>query len=148
MSDRGERMFIQYGVRLLGVTYVVLGLLGFVPFEAVNPVHHEGVGAHYLLHLVAINGMHNLIHLGIGLFGVWAGGSLARCRAWGIVTGVVLLCVFTVGMVQAALDGYPVDQLLLGLVPLNPPGHMLHLATGAVALYLGLARAPASITRE
>jgi hypothetical protein len=38
------------------------------------------------------------------------------------------------------LEGFPGDQLLLGLVPLNSPGHTLHLTTSAVALYLGFAR--------
>jgi hypothetical protein len=140
MTGPGERSFIQHGVQILGVTYVVLGLLGFLPFEAINPMHHEGVGAHYLLNLVAINWAHNLIHLGIGASALWASASVARCRMWGRVTGVVLLLVFAVGVLQAVREGYPVDQLLLGLVPLNSPGHILHLATGGVALYLGFAR--------
>jgi hypothetical protein len=133
-------MFIRYGVGLIGVTYVVLGLLGFVPVEWLNPMHTEGVGARYLLGLVAINWMHNLIHLGIGVSGVWASAKLERCRLWGRVVGVVLLVVFAVGMAQAMSTGFPADQLLLGLVPLNSPGHMLHLATGGLALYLGFAR--------
>lgn len=143
MTDPAQRPFIQYGVRLISITYVVLGVLGFIaygPLEVINPMHHEGVGAHYLLNLIAINWLHNVIHLGIGAFGLWAGGSLARCRLWGRVTGPVLLLVFAIGMVQGAMLGYPPDQLLLGLVPLNPPGHMLHLATGGLAVYLGWAQ--------
>lgn len=140
MTDSGERSFIQHGVWVVSVTYVVLGLLGFLPFEAINPMHHEGVGARYLLNLVAINWIHNLIHLGIGVSGLYAAGTLARSRTWGWVTGVVLLLVFAAGMLQAAQEGFPADRLLLGLVPLNSPGHMLHLATGGLALYLGFAR--------
>jgi hypothetical protein len=137
-------VFIRYGVGLIGVTYVVLGLLGFVTAEWLNPVHAEGVGARYLLGLVAINWMHNLIHLGIGITGVWASATLERCRVWGRVVGVVLLLVFAAGMLQAVTSGYPRDQLLLKLVPLNSPGHMLHLATGGLALYLALARSSQS----
>ena len=133
-------MFIRYGVRLIGVTYVVLGLLGFLPIDAINPLHAEGVGTHYLLNLVAINWAHNLIHLAIGASGIWASATLDRCRLWGLGVGAVLLVVFAAGMLQAALAGYPADQLLLGLVPLNSPAHMLHLATGGLAIYLGLAR--------
>lgn len=133
-------MFIQYGVGLISITYVAIGVLGFVPLDAINPFHHEGVGARYLLNLVAINGVHNLIHLAIGVTGLWAMRRLDRSQLWGKVVSVVLLFVFAIGMAQAALEGFPRDQLLLGLVPLNSPGHTLHLTTGLVALYLGLAR--------
>ena len=140
MSVNGNTSFIPFGVRVISVTYVVLGLVGFMPVEFLNPLHAEGVGAHYLLHLVAINWIHNLIHLGIGVFGLWAGNDLARCRLWGRVNGPVLLVVFAVGVIQGVLAGAPADQLLFGLVPLNPPGHMLHLATGGLATFLGFTR--------
>jgi len=137
-------MFIQYGVGIISIAYVVLGVLGFLPLDWINPFHHEGVGARYLLNLVAINGVHNLIHLAIGATGLWAMRGLDRSQLWGKIVGVVLLVVFAAGMAQAALEGFPADQLLLGLVPLNSPGHTLHLTTSAVALYLGFARpAPA-----
>ena len=137
----GGAMFLQYGVGLISIAYLTLGVLGFLPFDSINPFHHEGVGARYLLGLVAINGAHNLIHLAIGASGLWAMRRLDRAQVWGKVVGVVLLLVFAVGMAQAALEGFPRDQLLLGLVPLNSPGHTLHLSTGAVALYLGFTRA-------
>jgi hypothetical protein len=35
---------------------------------------------------------------------------------------------------------FPPDQSLLGLIPLNSPGHVLHAISGGAALYLGLAR--------
>jgi len=133
-------MYIQFGVKVISLTYIVLGILGFLPIDAINPMHHEGVGAHYLLNLVAINWLHNVIHLSIGVFGLWGMTSLDRARVWGRVVGVVLLAVCAAGLVQAAQERYPVDQLLLGIVPLNSPGHMLHLATGTMALYLGFAR--------
>lgn len=146
MTNSEEHVFIQYGVRIISVTYVLLGLIGFLPSDAINPMHHEGVGAHYLFNLVAINWIHNLIHLGIGVTGLWAAGSLSRSRAWGKVCGTVLLLVFAAGIVQGVLEGYPADQLLLGIVPLNSPGHMLHLATGGLALFLGLTPAPPRTT--
>ena len=135
-------MYVRYGVRLVGITYLALGVIGFLPIDALHPFHGEGVGASYLLGLIAVNWLHNLIHLAIGAFGIWASSSLERSRLWGWVTGVTLLLVFAAGMAQASLAGYPADQLLLGLVPLNSPGHMLHLATGGLALYLALAHVP------
>ena len=103
-----------------------------------------GVGARYLLGLVAINPLHNVIHLTVGLSGLWAAKSSALAQAWGKLFGAVLLILFAAGMVQAFLEGFPFDQLLLGLLPLNSPGHVLHLVSGGIALYLGLMKAPST----
>lgn len=51
-----------------------------------------------------------------------------------------MLSLFFAGMLQAALQGFPRDQSLLGLIPLNSPGHVLHAISGGAALYLGVAR--------
>ena len=138
-------MFILYGVRIISITYIVLGILGFLPLDAINPLHDEGVGARYLFNLVAINILHNFIHLAIGVTGIWAARRLEWAQLWGKVIGVTLLVIFVVGMAQAAAEGYPIDQILLGLVVLNSPGHTLHLATGLIALYLGLASSRTAI---
>jgi hypothetical protein len=137
-------VYILYGVRLIGVSYVTLGLIGFIPVSWINPFHGEGVGAHYLFNLVAVDAIHNVIHLAIGASGLWAAATIERSRVWSVATGIVLLLVFAAGMAQAAVEGFPADQRLLGLVTLNSPGHMLHLATGGLALYLGRAAARAA----
>ena len=141
-------MFIQYGVRLISVVYVVLGILGFITVDPINHYHPEGIGAFYLLNNIAINWLHNIIHLFIGFSGLWAAQSIARAQLWGKLMGVVLLLLFVVGMAQAAMLGFPVDQLLLGLVPLNSPGHTLHLVTGGLALYLGYKRVDMPATQK
>ena len=129
---------ITKGVALISIIYVVLGILGFVPSDAINPLHHDAVGAHYLLGFLAVNELHNLIHLAIGLSGLWAARAVTTAQWWGRITGPVLLLLLVVGIAQAIAEGFPKDQLLLGLVPLNSPIHILHLVTGALALYLGL----------
>ena len=147
MTQMQKTNFVRYGVRLLGLVYLGLGVLGFLPFDFLSPHHPEGVGARYLFNLVAVNPLHNVIHLAIGVSGLWAAQQLhpshplrgARLRLWGRVTGVVLLLLSLIGLGQAAVEGFPKDQLLLGLLPLNSPGHILHLISGGLALYLGLA---------
>ena len=133
--------FVQYGVKLTGVVYVALGVIGFLPLDFINPMHAEGVGARYLINLVAINILHNVIHLAIGLPALWAAQTFVNAQRWGKIAGGVLLGLFVVGMIQAALEGFPMDQSFLGLVPLNSPGHILHLTSGALLLYLGLIKA-------
>jgi hypothetical protein len=130
-------MISKYGTKLLGVLYLVLGVVGFFPLPVLNPFHSEGVGATYLFNLIAVNTLHDIIHLAIGITGLLASRNEAQARLWGKIAGVVLILLFVAGMVQAAIEGFPKDQLFLGLVPLNSPGHMLHLVTGALALYLG-----------
>ncbi len=141
-------MYIQFGVRLLGVVYVALGILGFLPFDFINPYHPEGIGVRYLLNQVAINPLHNVIHLAIGLTALYAARNLRDAQLWGKLWGTTLLLLFAVGMAQAALEGFPPDQLLLGLVPLNSPAHILHLVSGGIALYLGLARPSAAAVAQ
>jgi hypothetical protein len=140
MKQNGSAGFVRYGAALIGAVYVGLGVVGFLPFDVVNPIHHEGIGARYLFNLVAINALHNVVHLAIGLSGLWAARSLAGAQAWGKIAGGVLLALFVAGLAQAAAEGFPNDQLLLGLVPLNSPGHMLHLVSGGLAIYIGLVR--------
>lgn len=130
--------FIQFGTKLIGATYTAFGVIGFLPIHFLNPIHHEGVGARYLFNLVAINTAHNLIHLAIGITGLLATRKLSSARLWGRICGPTLLLVFVGGIVQAYLEHLPPDQLFLGLVSLNSPGHILHLVTGSIALYIGL----------
>jgi len=139
MTQMQKTSIVRFGVRLVGLVYLGLGLVGFLPFDFLNPHHPEGVGARYLLNLVAVNPLHNAIHLAIGVSGLWAAQRLNRARLWGTLAGVVLLLLFLAGLGQAAVEGFPKDQSLLGLLPLNSPGHILHLISGGLALYLGLA---------
>jgi len=125
----------RYGVTILGVVYLAIGLLGFLPNASVNP---PSEAATYLLRHIAVNGPHNIVHILIGITGLAAARSVQFTRAWGITMGLVLLALFVVGLAQAALAGFPRDQSLLGLVVLNSAGHVFHLATGIVALIFGL----------
>ncbi len=133
---------LQYGAMLIGIVYLVLGVVGFVPSETINPVHHYAITARYLLNLVAINDLHNVVHLTIGVTGLLASRRAEWARQWGVIAGVVLLLLFVAGMAQALIEGLPPDQLFLGILPLNSPGHILHLVTGGLALYMGLVRLP------
>jgi Domain of unknown function (DUF4383) len=137
---RPDRMtYPQFGVSLIGAVYLTIGILGFVPLDAVNPPSPHTDGTHYLLRHFAVNPLHNLVHVGLGLSGLWLARGRQGVATWGLVVGPVLLALALVGLVQAALEGLPIDQVLFGILPLNSPGHMFHLVTGGFALYLGLA---------
>jgi hypothetical protein len=130
-------MVTRFGVRLLGIVYLALGIAGFLPFPALNPLHPEGIGARYVFNLVAINSIHNLVHIVVGLTALFSARSQSAARRWGVFAGATLLLLFAAGTVQTVLEGFPKDQMFLGIIPLNSPGHILHLVSGFIALYLG-----------
>jgi hypothetical protein len=126
----------QYGVAILGAVYVAIGIIGFLPIDAVNPP--AGV-ATYLLRHIAVNWLHNIVHLVIGVTGLAAARRPEQTRAWGLAVGTLLLALFLAGVVHAAVIGFPRDQSFLGILALNSAAHVLHLATGTVAIIFGLA---------
>ena len=132
---------VQYGVRFIAAVYVAIGVVDLLPIEVLNPAHPVGgIGVRYLLHLVAVNAPHDVFHLVIGTTGLWAARTASGARRWDVIAGTVLLGLCFVGIAQAAVEGFPRDQLLIGLIPLNSPGHVLHAISGGAALYLGVAR--------
>lgn len=132
----GRGPSVTYGAQLVGGAYLAIGILGFIPLEEVNPYRPDGVGAVYLLRHIAVNGLHNIVHIVIGLTGLLAAQRADLIRLWGWTVGVVLLLLSLAGLAQAVLEGFPRDQALLGLVPLNSAGHTFHVATGVISLLL------------
>jgi Domain of unknown function (DUF4383) len=124
----------QYGVMIVSAVYLAIGVLGFLPVAAINP---PVGGATYLLRHIAVNGLHNVVHLAIGVTGLAAARRPEFARVWSITVGVILLALFLAGIVQAAVTGFPRDQSLLGLIALNSAGHVFHLSTGLTALIFG-----------
>src|SRR5437016_2122025 len=102
-------MINKYGAKLLGVLYLVLGIVGFFPLAVLNPLHSDGVGATYLFNLIAVNTLHDIIHLTIGITGLLASRNETQARLWGKIAGVVLILLFIAGMVQATAEGFPKD---------------------------------------
>jgi hypothetical protein len=100
---------------VLGVVFVLIGLLGFVN----SPV----------LGLFEVNILHNLIHLVSGvLLLMYAGKSSAKTVALvlGIVYGLVTVLGFLMG------------GNILGLISVNMADNLLHLVLAAVLLVVGL----------
>ncbi|MGQ0550426.1 MAG: DUF4383 domain-containing protein [Armatimonadota bacterium] len=95
------------------------------------------VEATYLLRHIAVNPLHNVIHIILGVSGLLAARRADLMFLWCRTVGPVLLLLFVVGLAHAWLQGFPRDQSLLGLVALNSAGHTFHFATGVIALLLG-----------
>ncbi|HKY51586.1 MAG TPA: DUF4383 domain-containing protein [Candidatus Limnocylindria bacterium] len=111
----------------LGVFYVAIGILGFVPGITSNGL---------LLGIFAVNAIHNIAHLAVGAALVWGGMSPGSTTAVNKAMTIVF-AVLVIGSFIAPI----VEQ-----VPLNPPDTVLHLVSGAITAYLGFMARPAMVT--
>ena len=102
---------------LLGVVFVVVGLLGFVN----DPV----------LGVFEVDMLHNVIHILSGILALAAVGMGADImRLYAKVFGVVYALVGVVGFVMPG-------DMILGLFEANLADDLLHVALAAVLLYVG-----------
>ncbi|MFQ5626468.1 MAG: DUF4383 domain-containing protein [Methyloligellaceae bacterium] len=103
---------------LFGVTFILDGLLGFIP----NPiVAHDGI--------FAVNAMHNLVHILTGA-GFLAGGYLCYARQTIIGIGVAYVAVTVLGFLTTG-------DMLLGLVHINLADRWLHAALAVAIVAAG-----------
>ena len=117
---------------VLGVGYLLVGAAGFAVTGA-----HDFAGMHHeKLLIFAVNPLHNVIHLALGL--AWL-ASIARqrtARLANVTIGVVLGLVTVLGFVGG--------MGMLGMSGLADPDNFLHLATATLALYFGTVAAESS----
>lgn len=110
---------------VVGVVFILVGLLGFVP--ALVPG-----GA--VLGIFAVNVLHSIVHLLIGVLGV-AAAYTGFSRLYNRVIGIVYLLLAILGFIPALYF----SNALLGLIPINLADNLLHLIVGLAAIYVGFA---------
>jgi hypothetical protein len=111
----------------LGILYVAIGILGFIPGITSNGL---------LLGIFAVNTLHNIAHLLLGAVLIWASMSPAITtvnKAMAVVFGVLVIASFVAPIVEQ--------------LPLNPPDTILHLVSAAVTAYLGFFAGSAATSR-
>lgn len=112
-------MTAKLAATIVGIVFIAVGILGFIPNPLVSPTG-----------LFAVNTLHNLVHLISGavlLGGVYSslGASLAL-KIIGIVYGAVAVLGLILG-----------PGMLLGLVHINTADNWLHVALAVVILAAG-----------
>src|SRR5438094_8836450 len=124
---------------VLGVIFVAVGILGFIPF--VN-MHHDmdmqdpnlmvkGPGTGHLLGLFHVNVLHNLVHILFGAMGIGmsrAGQAMLYCRIVAIAYGLLAV----LGLIPTANIWYT-----FGLIPIEGHDVWLHALIAIVAAYFG-----------
>jgi hypothetical protein len=115
---------------------LIAGIIGFfyeASFETGSSVVYDDVFG-----ILAVNGWHNLVHILLGLLGLFAAGYAARTYALGVGLLYVVLALW--GFLETE-DGIGV---LLDLVPINTEDNILHLVLGLTGLAAGAATPKAS----
>lgn len=126
---------------VFGIVFILAGIAGFVPF-LLQPGQGGAIapGPHHMLLLgvFPVNPVHNIVHLGFGLWGLAASrsGSGALLYARGVAIVYAILAV--AGLI-------PNLDTMFGLVPLYGNDFWLHSALAIVAAYFGwVNRGPAT----
>src|SRR5215210_3624121 len=136
MNRPAERSPIQTVAGLVGLTFLLVGIAGFIPgittdlYDGLDVAGHDGDAE--LLGVFQVSVLHNLVHV---LFGV-AGLSLARTargsRLFLVGGGATYLVLWIYGLLIERDSG-------ANFVPVNTADNWLHFALGAGMVALGLA---------
>ncbi len=119
---------------IFGIIYVIAGIAGFIP--ALNPHHADmppiAVDSFYgrALGLFPVNILHNLVHLGIGVWGILGSRSLSGARFFGRGLAIFYGLLAILGLI-------PATNTMFGLVPLYGNDVWLHGGTALIAAYFG-----------
>lgn len=115
---------------VVGAVYLLIGIIGYFMTGFSNFFTYES-GERLLV--FEINGMHNLVHLVIGIAGLLLARTLAGARTYGWVLAIVYGAAFVYGLfaVNAEWD----------FLSLNWADNWLHLITALVGLAIALAPA-------
>ncbi|MFH9009212.1 DUF4383 domain-containing protein [Streptomyces afghaniensis] len=144
-SHRAAAAPVQRAAQLVGVVFLLVGVLGFIPgittdYGSMEIASHDS-GAE-LLGLFQISVLHNLVHLVYGLIGLALAGTAAGAHSYLLVGGAVYLVLWVYGLSV----GHDSDA---NFVPLNTADDWLHFALGVtmIALALALGRRPSGTSR-
>ncbi|RZT86928.1 uncharacterized protein DUF4383 [Pseudonocardia sediminis] len=130
----GSRTPIQLAAAGLGIVFVLVGVLGFVPgvttgYDQLTFAGHMSGAA--LLGVFDVSVLHNVVHLLFGVAGLALSRTPAAARGFLLGGGIVYLVLWVYGLV--------VDfDSAANFVPLNTADNYLHLVLGVVMVALGM----------
>ncbi len=133
MNDRTPA---QNVARLLGIVFLLVGILGFVPgitTDLYDGLDFAGDGSEAeLLGLFQVSVLHNIIHLLFGVAAFALAGTASGARMYLIGGGAIYLVLWLLGLIGG-----------LDWVPSNTADDWLHLVLG-----IGMIGAGVALTRD
>jgi hypothetical protein len=140
-SGRGlsgaDRTDLQKAALLVGATFLLVGVLGFIPgvtthYGDMGFAGHES-GAK-LLGIFQVSVLHNIVHLLFGAAGIVMSRTDANSRAYLVGGGAIYLVLWIYGLVIDKTSS-------ANFVPLNSADNWLHFVLGVAMIGVGLALA-------
>jgi hypothetical protein len=121
-----------------GALFVLIGILGFFPGVTVVPHVHDPnliveTGYGRLLGLFPVNVLHNLIHIALGSWALFAATDAAAARTYCRGSAVIYAVFAVMGL-------FPGMNTVFGLVPIHSHDVWLHAFIAAAAAYFGFAK--------
>ncbi|MHA7240554.1 DUF4383 domain-containing protein [Arthrobacter sp. TMS1-12-1] len=141
----GRRTTVQRAAQAVGVVFLLVGILGFVPgvtsnYGSMMFAGHESEAM--LLGIFQVSVLHNIVHLLFGVAGLAMAKTVSGARNYLLGGGVVYAVLWLYGLFIG-------QESAANFVPLNSADNWLHfvLAAGMIALALVLGRDARSRTR-
>ena len=137
-GDAAEKTMIQKASLIVGATFILVGIAGFIPGITTD---YDDLGLAgpdskaMLLGLFQVSILHNVVHLAFGVLGVVAAKTIDAAKIFLIGGGLVYLLLFVYGLI--------VDRDAdANFVPLNNADDWLHLILAIGMIGLGIALDP------
>jgi hypothetical protein len=131
MRDRSP---IQNAAMLVGVVFLLVGILGFIPGITSNYDELKFAGHNsdaQLLGIFDTSILHNIVHLLLGIAGITLARTIDGARTYLVGGGLVYLVLFVYGAIWHSEKGS-------NWIPVNWADNILHLALGAGMVGLGI----------
>lgn len=136
---------VQAAAALVGVVFLLVGILGFIPgittnYDGLEAAGHESHAE--LLGIFQVSILHNVVHLLFGAAGIALARTASSARGYLIGGGAIYLVLWLYGLV--------IDKTSqANFVPLNAADDWLHFVLGVAMIGLGVVlsrRRTASVT--
>jgi hypothetical protein len=129
-----DRDPVQALAALVGATFLLVGILGFIPgitshlYGGLDFAGHDSQAK--LLHVFQVSWLHNIVHLAFGIAGLALARTWTSARAYLIGGGVIYLVLWLYGLIVGHNSG-------ANFVPLNTADNWLHFVLGVGMIGLG-----------
>lgn len=137
-----RRTSVQTASAVVGVVFLLVGILGFIPGITTNYDQLTFAGHHseaLLLGVFQVSILHNIVHLAFGVAGLLFARTASAARTYLIGGGIIYLVLWLYGL----FIGHDSSA---NFIPVNNADNWLHLVLGVgmIALGLALSRRPTS----
>ena len=125
-----DRTLAQTLALVFGVTFLLVGILGFIPGITSNYDEMGFAGSDSdaeLLGIFQVSILHNIVHLAFGVAGLAMARTWESARTYLLASGVIYLILFLYGLFVGGDDD-------ANFVPMNGADDVLHLVLGIALL--------------